>query len=519
MKNRIILCLGCLLAFLQLRAQVNTNQQHLCNPNSFSIVLLGDPQNYVKYDYNQPVFELMTAWTAHHIDSLRVKAVLCTGDLVDQNECILPPFPRFGNLTSREQWTFVSRAFGRLDNKVPYLISTGNHDYGYTRSENSMTRFPEYFPIERNSLWRKTIVAATNNRNGLPTLENAAMEITDEHWGRILIIAVEFAPRDEVLSWARELVAAPRFKDHTVILITHSYLTGFDSKRITKEGYKITPSNTGEGIWQKLVQPSANIRLVLCGHYATPNERLDYTTGFRTDKNAAGHGYTRSENSMTRFPEYFPIERNSLWRKTIVAATNNRNGLPTLENAAMEITDEHWGRILIIAVEFAPRDEVLSWARELVAAPRFKDHTVILITHSYLTGFDSKRITKEGYKITPSNTGEGIWQKLVQPSANIRLVLCGHYATPNERLDYTTGFRTDKNAAGHDVHQMMFNCQALGGGMSGNGGDGWLRLLEFLPDGHTVQVRTYSPLFGFSPQTKDKAWRTESYDQFQFTIK
>lgn len=105
MKNRIILCLGCLLAFLQLRAQVNTNQQHLCNPNSFSIVLLGDPQNYVKYDYNQPVFELMTAWTAHHIDSLRVKAVLCTGDLVDQNECILPPFPRFGNLTSREQWT------------------------------------------------------------------------------------------------------------------------------------------------------------------------------------------------------------------------------------------------------------------------------------------------------------------------------------------------------------------------------------------------------------------------------
>ena len=66
MKNRIILCLGCLLAFLQLRAQVNTNQQHLCNPNSFSIVLLGDPQNYVKYDYNQPVFELMTAWTAHH---------------------------------------------------------------------------------------------------------------------------------------------------------------------------------------------------------------------------------------------------------------------------------------------------------------------------------------------------------------------------------------------------------------------------------------------------------------------
>ena len=108
MKNRIILCLGCLLAFLQLRAQVNTNQQHLCNPNSFSIVLLGDPQNYVKYDYNQPVFELMTAWTAHHIDSLRVKAVLCMGDLVDQ--CVA--------------WGLVQRTPDPLDARAKRIVFT-----------------------------------------------------------------------------------------------------------------------------------------------------------------------------------------------------------------------------------------------------------------------------------------------------------------------------------------------------------------------------------------------------------
>ena len=358
MKRIHLLLLGCLLFQCSLWAQVNTNQQQLCNPNSFSVVLLGYPQNYVKYDYNQPVFELMTAWIAHHIDLLHIKAVLCTGDLVDQNECVVPPFPRFGNLTSKEQWTFVSRAFERLDNKVPYLISTGNHDYGYTRSENSMTHFPEYFHIERNLLWKKNIVAVTNNRNGIPTLENAAMEIVDEHWGKILIIALEFAPRDEVLSWAKTLCEDQRFQRHNVIVITHSYMSGYDSKRFIKEGYKISPANAGEAIWEKLIFPSKNIRLVLCGHYATPNERYDYTTGYRTDKNCT-----------------------------------NRT-----------------------------------------------------------------------------------------------------------------------------VHQMMFNCQALGGGMSGNGGDGWLRLLEFLPDGKTVQVRTYSPLFGFSPQTKEKAWRTDSYDCFQFVI-
>ena len=356
MKNRIILCLGCLFAFLQLRAQVDTNQQHLCNPNSFSIILLGDPQNYVKYDYNQPVFELMTAWAAHHIDSLRVKAVLCTGDLVDQNECIIPPFPRFGNLTSREQWTFVSQAFGRFDNKLPYLISTGNHDYGYTRSENSMTRFPEYFPIERNNQWKKTIVAVTNNRNGLPTLENAAMEITDEHWGKILIIAVEFAPRDEVLEWAKSLAISERFENHKVFVLTHSYLR-WDGSIIEKESYGVSPANYGKVIWEKLLYPCKNIRMLICGHYCS-------TEGFV----------------------------------------------------------------------------------------------------------------------------------------------------------YNVGQRCDKNIAGKNVFQMMFNAQTEGGGWHGNGGDGWLRIMEFMPDGKTIKIKTFSPFFAISPTTEKYAWRTEEFDQFDIVL-
>ena len=65
---------------------------------------------------------------------------------------------------------------------------------------------------------------------------------------------------------------------------------------------------------------------------------------------------------------------------------------------------------------------------------------------------------------------------------------------------------------------MMFNAQTADGQWHGNGGDCWLRLLEFLPDGKTISVRTFSPLFALSPVTKDKAWRTESWDQFKFTV-
>lgn len=65
---------------------------------------------------------------------------------------------------------------------------------------------------------------------------------------------------------------------------------------------------------------------------------------------------------------------------------------------------------------------------------------------------------------------------------------------------------------------MMFNAQTADGEWAGNGGDGWLRILEFEPDGHTIGVRTFSPLFAVSKITCDKAWRTASYDQFTIDL-
>ena len=137
-----------------------------------------------------------------------------------------------------------------------------------------------------------------------------------------------------------------------------------------------------------------------------------------------------------------------------------------------------------------------------------------MLTHSYLNS-NSERITKSGYPVADKNEGEAVWQKLIYPSSNIELVLCGHIASPDDFTRHT-GFRTDKNTAGKDVHQMLFNAQALGGGWHGNGGDGWLRILEFLPDGKTVKVSTFSPLFAISQTTREHAWEKASYNEFEF---
>lgn len=108
--------------------------------------------------------------------------------------------------------------FERLDNKVPYIIAAGNHDYGYKAAENGRTYFPDYIPFERNSTWRNICVSEFPNREGRASLENSAFEFDEPGWGKILVIAVEFVPRDEVLQWAKNLVNKPEYKNHKVIL-------------------------------------------------------------------------------------------------------------------------------------------------------------------------------------------------------------------------------------------------------------------------------------------------------------
>ena len=67
-----------------LPAQHRADPQKLVNPESFSMILLGDPQGYTKYDINQPLFDLCTAWIADNIESLKIKTVHFSCDLVVQ---------------------------------------------------------------------------------------------------------------------------------------------------------------------------------------------------------------------------------------------------------------------------------------------------------------------------------------------------------------------------------------------------------------------------------------------------
>lgn len=244
-------------------------------------------------------------------------------------------------------------------------------------------------------------------------------------------------------------------------------------------------------------------------------ERLDGELPYILCTGNHDHGVTSAENRRSFFSKYFPTDRNPLTRRQLVGCKANAFGISTLENAAYEFTAPYPDnrKFLVISLQFAPADEDLKWAKKIADMPKFKDHIGILLTHSYLDR-NAKRIVKEKYALSRQggNSGEQIFQKLVYPAKNIRLVVCGHIAIPG-KWDGGIAFSVDKNSSGRSVAQMAFNTQAIG-----NGGDGWLRLLEFMPDRKTVKARTFSPLFAISPSTRYLAWKHDELSEFTFVI-
>ena len=242
------------------------------NPGAFTMIMVPDPQSYTKFIGNQPLLDLQTAWIAENIEPLCIRAALVTGDMVEQNDKLTTegtPHPLNGNRTSRQQWEAASRAFSYLDGRLPYILTQGNHDVGVVAAENRRSLQPEFFYPERNTAWERCLVATAPNWEGKHTMENAAYEFSDPAWGKLLIIAFEFAPRDEVLEWARALMESDRYRDDRVIILTHSMLHA-DNHFVETERYALTPRNWPRQVWDKLIAPARNVAMVLCGHTGTP---------------------------------------------------------------------------------------------------------------------------------------------------------------------------------------------------------------------------------------------------------
>ncbi|QDV71296.1 Calcineurin-like phosphoesterase [Rosistilla carotiformis] len=200
------------------------------------------------------------------------------------------------------------------------------------------------------------------------------------------------------------------------------------------------------------------------------------------------HDYGPSGDASTRdtlLNEYFPYEKTAA-----MPGFGGAFEAGKLDNTyhLFEAGGQKW---IVLALEWGPRDETIAWANDVMT--KHPDHKGILVTHAYL--FSNSRRYDATDKVNPNhwnphhyrtpggvNDGQELWDKLVRKH-NFVFTFNGHV------LNDGTGYRADPNDTGQLVHQMLANYQ-----MRELGGEAYLRLLEFDPDGNTVHVLAYSPL-------------------------
>ena len=181
---------------------------------------------------------------------------------------------------------------------------------------------------------------------------------------------------------------------------------------------------------------------------------------------------------------------------------------------------------LHVALEWEPEGPAsdpttpLGWARSVIEARQHMP--TIITTHAYLwdepgkEGRTSDRSDLEGFvevsdgsRTYPGSTGQEIFEALVEPYPNVFMVLNGHYhrAEGTAEGEY---HQVSLNSAGSEVFEMLSNYQAYP-----NGGDGWLRIIEFIPGGgeaaiDRIAVSTYSPVLD--------AYQTDEHSEFHFDL-
>jgi hypothetical protein len=164
---------------------------------------------------------------------------------------------------------------------------------------------------------------------------------------------------------------------------------------------------------------------------------------------------------------------------------------------------------IIFNLEFGPRDSTLAWARGVYDLhPARKG---ILITHAYMNNNDlryditdtanSQQDNPHTYTFSPLsatvNDGQEIWDKFVK-DYNFGFVINGHV------LGDGTGYLVENNLAGDPVHQILVNYQ-----LRPLGGDAYMRILEFQPDGQTVKLTSYSPIYGSFDTASDQQFNLQ----------
>ena len=271
--------------------------------STYTIAVVPDIQNETEFAPAQ--LEAQMSWLAVNRGKLNLVQVMQEGDLVNR-------------LSLQRQWATASRYIRDLDGKVPFTLNAGNHDmldYGHDSRPYKDTAGPfNQFVGSFSSYHVDGRYTPGDYQNTYQLLSAAGQDL--------VVLNLVFGAPDPVLRWAGAV--ADRYPDRRVLLLTHDYLSQYNTLRgsdPSSEQYLPTTYNpawnNGLDIWNKLVRTHRNIEFTFNGHDIgnTPGEigaigRLISTddagnpvyqteTNFQTTRNGGGYLRLFSFNATT----------------------------------------------------------------------------------------------------------------------------------------------------------------------------------------------------------------------------
>ena len=176
-----------------------------------------------------------------------------------------------------------------------------------------------------------------------------------------------------------------------------------------------------------------------------------------------GMGPGNHDQPTTLFNQYFPYTRYAglSWYGGHFQNLNDNN-YQLFSGGGMDF--------VIVHLAFCPPAAAVAWADSIFKS--YPDRIGIMTTHGYL-GLGAVR------SVHVCGSTQYLWDGLAPGNPNLRFMLSGHVHGEARRTD---------TIAGRDVFQMLADYQDRA-----SGGEGWLRILRFVPADNKVYVQTYSP--------------------------
>lgn len=228
----------------------------------FSFAVYPDTQNEVYVD-SDTRFAGRSQWLVDNRGNFDLRFALHTGDIVSWDT------------PTHDQWVRASNAMKPLDNaRIPYTMSVGNHDTGAVCPGGSACPGASAQVNVRNTTAMNSYFTASRFTQVKGAFEAgkvdniyAMYEAGGQRW---MVLSLELWPRQAVIDWAKQVVAANPTAN--VIVSTHAYMEGNNTISTSNGGYGAT---SPKHLYDTLISQYPNIKMVFSGHTGTAGSRVD----------------------------------------------------------------------------------------------------------------------------------------------------------------------------------------------------------------------------------------------------